>query len=81
MPDFVHRLTGYNRSALPYKAVRRQFPLPAAVRTRRAAVLHTAVIADIHPASGIDTHAYAEVGDVLAVYYIFRAGVTVIIND
>jgi hypothetical protein len=80
MPDFVHRLTGNDCPALPHKAACRKFPLPTAVRTRRAAVLHTAVIADIHPASGIDTHAYAEVGDVLAVYYIFRAGVTVIIN-
>jgi hypothetical protein len=80
MPDFMHGLTGDDGPALPHKAACRQLTIPAAVRTRRAAVLHTAVIADIHPATGIDTHAYAEVGDVLAVYYILRARVTVIIN-
>ena len=65
---------------MPYKSVRRQFPLTAAVRARRAAVLHARITAYIYPASGIYTDTYTQVRHVLAVDHIFRARITVIIN-
>ena len=65
---------------MPYKSVRRQFPLTAAVRARRAAVLHARITAYIHPAPGIYTDTYTQVRHVLAIDNVFRTRITVIIN-